>query len=224
MPHDPGFLPIPDPRPADAAWPELRWPPPSDIRLVGDAVELSRCLPEVDAEPLYHALDHDVVWRYLPARPSSSQALADNLRQAVRDGRFPWILRLRAAYASLAAGTVIGTSSYLDVSVRDARLEIGATAYAPSLWATKVNPEAKLLLLTCAFETLLAGRVQLKTDVRNLRSQRAIAGIGARYEGTLRRHQRRADGSVRDSVLFSITAEDWPAVKAALVARLARGT
>jgi RimJ/RimL family protein N-acetyltransferase len=82
------------------------------------------------------------------------------------------------------------------------------------------QPECKLLLLRYAFEGLGVGRVQLKTDVRNGRSQQAIARLGARYEATLGRYQRRADGTVRDTVLFSILAEDWPAVKAGLMARL----
>jgi RimJ/RimL family protein N-acetyltransferase len=90
------------------------------------------------------------------------------------------------------------------------------------VWGTKVNPEAKLLLLTYAFEVLGMGRVQLKTDVRNARSQRAIAGIGATYEGLLRRYNRRADGTMRDSVLFSVTAEDWPHVREHLTQRLSR--
>lgn len=114
-------------------------------------------------------------------------------------------MRLLVPYRGMPAGAVVGTSSYLDVSVRDARLEIGATAYAPSVWGTAVNPDTKLVLLSYAFDRLHAGRVQLKTDVRNVRSQRAIARLGAHYEGTLRRYQRRADESVRDTVLFS-----WP--------------
>jgi RimJ/RimL family protein N-acetyltransferase len=116
----------------------------------------------------------------------------------------------------------VGTSSYLEVSVADARLEIGATTYTPTVWSTKVNPDTKLQLLAHAFDSLRVGRVQLKTDVRNLRSQEAIARLGARYEGTLRRYQRRADGTVRDTVLFSIVAEEWPAVREGLLARLAQ--
>jgi RimJ/RimL family protein N-acetyltransferase len=77
-----------------------------------------------------------------------------------------------------------------------------------------------LLLLGHAFEVLGAERVQLKTDVRNVRSQQAIARLGAHYEGTLRRYQRRADGTVRDTVLFSVLVEEWPAVRKALQARL----
>jgi RimJ/RimL family protein N-acetyltransferase len=117
-------------------------------------------------------------------------------------------------------GDVVGTTSYLEVSPADARLEIGSTTYAPSVWGTAVNAECKLLLLAYAFEVVRAGRVQLKTDVRNARSQQAIARLGARHEGTLRRYQRRADGSVRDTVLFSITAEEWPAVRDRLRDRL----
>jgi RimJ/RimL family protein N-acetyltransferase len=111
-------------------------------------------------------------------------------------------------------------SSYLEVSPADARLEIGFTAFTPDVWGTAVNPECKLLLLGHAFEDLRCGRVQLKTDIRNVRSQRAIDRLGARHEGVLRRYQRRADGTVRDTVLFSIVAEEWPAVRDGLRARL----
>jgi len=138
-------------------------------------------------------------------------------------GFFAWTLRLVAPVAGLDSTAVVGWSCFLEVSERDARCEIGGTSYAVPVWGTKVNPEAKLLLLTYAFEELDMGRVQLKTDVRNLRSQRAIAGIGATYEGVLRRYQRRADGTVRDSVLFSVTAEDWPRVRAHLLRRLGDG-
>jgi len=82
------------------------------------------------------------------------------------------------------------------------------------------QPDTALLLLGYAFDELGAGRVQLKTDVRNVRAQRAIARLGARYEGTLGRYQRRADGTVRDTVLFAVLAEDWPAVAAGLRAGL----
>jgi RimJ/RimL family protein N-acetyltransferase len=130
------------------------------------------------------------------------------------------VVRLTIDDGELKAGAVVGTSSYLEVSPRDARLEIGFTAYTPAAWAGVVNPETKLLLLGYAFETLNAGRVQLKTDVRNARSQQAIARLGAQYEGILRRYQRRADDTVRDTVLFSMLADEWPAARDGLVARL----
>ena len=196
----------------------MAWPPAR--RLTGNIVELSACVPDVDAEPLFQALDHDDVWRHLPARPSSAEQYASTLEKRLAEGRWVWVVRLLQPQAGLPSGAVVGTTSFLELAIDDARLEIGATAYTPLVWSTRVNPDAKLQLLSCAFDALRVGRVELKTDVRNLRSQRAIARLGARYEGTLRRHKRRADGTVRDSVLFSIIAEDWPAAKESLLARV----
>jgi RimJ/RimL family protein N-acetyltransferase len=92
--------------------------------------------------------------------------------------------------------------------------------YSPAVWSSHVNPECKFLLLQFAFERLGMGRVQLKTDIRNVRSQQAIARLGATFEGVLRRYQRRTDDTVRDTVLFSITAEEWPQVRDHLQGRL----
>jgi RimJ/RimL family protein N-acetyltransferase len=197
----------------------MSWPP-RVTRLTGHVVELDPCVPERDAGPLFQALNSDSVWRHLPGRPRDAAEFAGTLAKRLAEGRIIWIVRLLRPYAGLAAGAVVGTSSYLDASIDDARLEVGATAYTPAVWSTTVNPDSKLQLLGHAFESLGAGRVQLKTDVRNVRSQEAIARLGARYEGTLRRHQRRDDGTIRDSVLFSIVAEEWPAVRDGLVARV----
>jgi RimJ/RimL family protein N-acetyltransferase len=213
------FVPIEDARGDDVAWPMLGWPPAVD-RLVGHVVELLPCVPERDAGALFEALNYDAVWSHLVGRPSDAEGYAVALTARMAEGRFVWTVRLRQACGGLAAGSVVGTSSYLEVSPADARLEIGATSYCPAVWATRVNPDTKLELLGYAFGTLRAGRVQLKTDVRNVRSQAAIARLGARFEGTLRRHQRRGDGTVRDTVLFSITAEEWPAVRERLLARV----
>jgi RimJ/RimL family protein N-acetyltransferase len=215
------FEPIPDPRPADAPWPSLAWPP-AVARLAGTVIELVPCVPERDASALFRVLDDDEVWRHVPGRPRDPAQFMSALAQRQAEGRFVWVVRLLQPVSSFDAGAVVGTTSYLEVSPADGRLEIGATTYAPAVWATRVNPEAKHLLLAYAFDTLGAGRVQLKTDVRNVRSQQAIARLGARYEGTLRRHQRRDDGTVRDTVMFSILAEEWPAVCAGLLARLER--
>lgn len=215
------FEPIIDARPDDGPWPEMVWPVDPDVRLTGESVELSLLDLARDTEELFDALDHDHVWRHMAGRPGSVGEYVDQLARALALGRLPWVVRLRQPVRDLPAGTVVGTSSYLGVSVTDARLEVGSTAYAPAVWGSAVNPETKLLLLGHAFETLNVGRVQLKTDVRNLRSQEAIARLGARYEGTLRRYQRRADGSMRDTVMFSVTAEEWPDVCDRLRKRLA---
>lgn len=217
---DERFAPVQDARPQDVPWPAMTWPPPADVRLPGRFVEVVPAVPQRDAEELFRALDDDRVWQHLAGRPREPRAYAERLEQQRAAGALPWTVRLRTPYTGLPAGAVIGTSTYLDVSVGDARLEIGSTAYAPATWGTAVNPDTKLVLLTHAFEVLGAGRVQLKTDVRNTRSQQAIARLGARHEGTLRRYQRRADGSVRDTALFSVVTEDWPAVRAGLENRL----
>ncbi|MDG3009769.1 GNAT family N-acetyltransferase [Rhodococcus sp. D2-41] len=164
---------------------------------------------------------HDAVWAHVPGRPRDPEQLARKLIDRLASVEWhPWTVRLRRGIGGMAAGAIVGSTSYFADSVRDASLEIGSTKYTPAVWSSAVNPEVKWLLLGYAFDTLRAGRVQLKTDVRNRRSQRAIARLGARYEGTLRRHFRREDGTVRDSVMFSITAEDWPQVNRRLAARL----
>lgn len=215
------FTPVVDTRPADAPWPAMSWPPARDTALVGRLVEVTPVDPARDFHDLFHSLDDDRVWEHLPWRPVEPASFADLLQARASAEVLPWVVRLRVPYAGLPAGCVVGTSSFLDVSPRDARLEIGATAYRPDVWGSAVNPDTKLLLLGYAFEELHAGRVQLKTDVRNTRSQMAIARLGARYEGTLGRHQRRTDGTVRDTVLFAVLAEDWPRVKSGLLTRLA---
>ncbi|MDQ1617804.1 MAG: hypothetical protein QOE19_373 [Actinomycetota bacterium] len=215
------FEPIDDARPGDTPWPALRWPLAPGVRLRGHRVELTPVEPERDAVALFTALDHDAVWQHVAGRPQRPDEYAETLHQSLAAGRVPWVARLRQDYAGCAQGVVVGTSSYLDVSPEDARLEIGSTAYTPGVWGSAVNPEVKLLLLTHAFDVLGAGRVQLKTDVRNVRSQRAIARLGAQYEGTLRRYQRRADGTIRDTVMFSVLADGWPAVRDRLQQRAA---
>jgi RimJ/RimL family protein N-acetyltransferase len=216
----PRFTPRVDARPVDTKWPQFQWPPPHDIVLRGRCVELTLANPHRDAAELFAALDHDAVWQHVAGRPHDVAGYEEILKQAVDAGRWPWVVRLTIDYGGLEEGAVVGTSSYLEVSPRDARLEIGFTAYTPAAWAGVVNPETKLLLLGYAFETLNAGRVQLKTDVRNARSQQAIARLGAQYEGILRRYQRRADDTVRDTVLFSMLADEWPAARDGLIARV----
>ena len=217
------FAPVADPRPADGPWPAMAWPVPAGTVLEGPVVRLAPLDPDGEVAALFAALDHPSVWAHIPnPRPPDAAAHRAVLAALVTEPAWqPWLVTAVRPVAGLDAGAVLGTTSYLDVSAHDARLEIGATMYTPAAWGTAVNPAAKLLLLRYAFEGLGAGRVQLKTDVRNTRSQQAIARLGARYEGTLRRYQRRADASVRDSVLFSITAEDWPVVRDRLTTRLA---
>ncbi len=130
--------------------------------------------------------------------------------------------RLAFAVVDVASDTVIGTTSYHDIVPAIDRLEIGYTWYAKSHQRTHVNATCKLLLMTHAFETLGAALVGLRTDNFNHASQAAIERLGARRDGVLRHHAVRRDGTVRDTVMYSIAAGEWPEIKAQLRYRLAR--
>ena len=120
------------------------------------------------------------------------------------------------------SGRIVGSTRFGNIDKANSRVEIGWTWLAPELQRTGANTEAKYLMLRHAFETLGCLRVELKTDALNARSRAAIARIGAREEGTLRRHMLTASGRVRDTVYYSVVDEDWPAVKAELERRLSR--
>lgn len=119
----------------------------------------------------------------------------------------------------LLDGTLVGTSTLGDFDERNEHAHIGWTAYAPSVWGGTVNPEAKLLMLGHAFDHGF-GRVKLQADALNDRSRAAILKLGAQFEGITRRAQPRADGSWRDTAVYSILIDEWPAVRAGLEARL----
>jgi N-acetyltransferase len=121
-----------------------------------------------------------------------------------------------------AAGAVIGTTRLMRMHERNRRLEIGGTFYALSAQRTGANTEAKLLLLTHAFDALGCQCVQIRTDVFNRRSQAAIERLGARRDGVLRGHQVTATGRLRDTVVYSILDREWPGVRENLRYLLAR--
>ena len=173
-------------------------------------------------------------------------AHADGLRAAAADGRL-WelwytnvptpaevdayvdaALAMQAAGAALAFavrdahGRIVGTTRYYDLLPATPRLQIGYTWYARSAQRTGLNTEAKLLLLGHAFEALGCASVGLQTSTHNAASRAAIARLGARQEGIVRHHLRHRDGSLRDTVNFSIIDGEWPAVKAGLLHKLER--
>ena len=132
--------------------------------------------------------------------------------------------RDRVPYAQrLSDGTFVGTTSFYEIAPAVRALAIGHTWVARPWWRTFVNTESKLALLRRAFEDLGAERVVWHTDVRNARSQAAIARLGAQHEGVLRHHRIRNDGSWRDTMQASMLAEEWPAARDRLLARLAGG-
>ena len=126
------------------------------------------------------------------------------------------------ATIDIATGKVIGSSRYLSIVPEHKRLEIGWTWIGMAYQRTGRNREAKLLQLTHAFEKLEANRVEFKTHSRNVQSRTALRGIGATFEGVLRKHTIMPDGSLRDSAYFSVTVDEWPAVKARLQGLLDR--
>jgi N-acetyltransferase len=180
-----------------------------------------------DAADLFAALDDERVWAAGygggPAgRWRDVSAARDALAtadQGVVGPRQAYVVRLALDSELGPAGTVVGTSSLAEWDLVNERVHLGWTAYGPRWWGTVVNPATKLALLGHAFDGCGFGRVKLQTDLRNERSQGAITRLGATREGVLRRHLRRADGSFRDSVVFSILRDEWPAVRSRLQAR-----
>ncbi len=192
---------------------------PTDLR--GAVVALTPLTPSDLQELTEAALSSPSIWEHIPYRvrtPAEVAALLDmQLGMQSRGVAICFATRLAAS------GVMIGGTSIRLVDALVPSVEIGGTWITPPHQRTRVNTEAKRSMLAHCFETLGCARVELKTDERNLRSQAAIARIGAQREGVLRDHMRRADGSLRSSVLFSMLAPEWPAVRAKLDARLAAG-
>ncbi|MEO3693068.1 GNAT family N-acetyltransferase [Roseateles paludis] len=150
-------------------------------------------------------------------KPAETQAYVEKALQGLAEGH-----RLPFAVLDAHTGKVLGCTSYHDIVPVIDRLEIGWTWYARRVQRSAVNTTAKLLLLTHAFETLDAEVVGFRTDNFNLASQRAIERLGAKRDGVLRHHTLRRDGTVRDTVMYSITAGEWPEIKAHLQWQLSR--
>jgi len=148
-------------------------------------------------------------------RPEDTEAyVAQALEMQARGERLPW------AVVDAASSQVLGCTSYHDIVPAVRRVEIGYTWYARSVQRSHVNTSAKLLLMAHAFDTLGCNVVGWRTDILNLASQRAIERLGAHKDGVLRCHALRRDGSIRDTVMYSLLAAEWPAVRARLQARL----
>jgi RimJ/RimL family protein N-acetyltransferase len=189
------------------------------VTLHGRHVRLEPLAP-AHAADLARAAAEPEIWAYMPVpaplTPEAMQAVIAKAEVERAQG-----VRLAFAIISLASGRAVGSTSYLDIAPGHRRVEIGWTWLGAEARRTAVNTECKYLLLRHAFETLGCNRVQLKTDSRNLRSRAAIERIGGVMEGVLRRHMLMPDGHKRDTVMFSIIAEEWPAVKRRLEQRLA---
>ena len=195
-----------------------------ETRLSGHGVSLIP-LAEEHADELLRAASQPETFLYFSACPTPWNT----------DGMRGYVRRLLAepmvmpyAIREDSTRSLVGSTSFCDIRPANRGLEIGWTWYAPAGRGTRINPACKLLLLRSAFEIPLfptgpALRVQLKTDARNTRSRAALLKLGATFEGMLRQHVVMPDGFVRSSALYSITAEEWPGVRAKLNERLGSG-
>ena len=188
------------------------------VTLAGNVVRLEP-LGKEHASDLYQAGQDQDIWTYMPVNPSRAPAVFSAWIEAALAAQAEG-QQLPFAIIDTGAGRAIGSTRYLNISAQDYGLEIGWTWLAPEARRTAVNTECKYLLLRHAFESLGTIRVQFKTDSRNERSRRAILRLGALQEGVLRKHMILESGYQRDSVMFSIIVDEWPAVKASLEEKL----
>jgi RimJ/RimL family protein N-acetyltransferase len=157
------------------------------------------------------------LWFTAVASPADMRRYITDALQGQKDGHMlPWVVR------DAASGAIIGSTRYHDIQPAMDRVEIGHTWYAASRQRTHVNTTCKWLLLRHAFESLGCGVVGLRTDRFNQRSQRAIEALGAHKDGVIRQFGLRRDGTIRDTVMYSILAAEWPDVKRHLELRLQR--
>ena len=157
------------------------------------------------------------LWFTSVPEPEKTRAYIDTALQGQKEGHMlPWVVR------DAKSGTVLGSTRYHDIIPAADRVEIGYTWYAKRCQRTHVNTACKLLLLAHAFDSLKCKVVGLRTDNFNFRSQRAIEALGAKKDGVIRHHWPRRDGSIRDTVMYSVLAHEWPDVKHHLETRLRR--
>ena len=191
----------------------------TSVVLEGGGVRLEP-LTEGHHDALVDAASDGRLWELwftsVPAPGGMRSYISEALAGQQQGHMLPWAVR------DLESGTVIGSTRFHDIVAGIDRVEIGYTWYAQSRQRTHVNTTCKLLLLSHAFETLGCKVVGLRTDNFNFRSQRAIEALGAKRDGVLRHHAARRNGTVRDSVMYSILASEWPDVRRNLEHRLSR--
>jgi RimJ/RimL family protein N-acetyltransferase len=193
---------------------------PQPVILEGSHVRLEP-LDLSHAEDLYAVGNDERIWRYMPrarlAGLADAREMIQEARAAAADGS-----QIPFAIIERHCNRAVGSTRYLDIRRRDRALEIGWTWLGSAYQRTPINTECKYLLLRHAFEALGAVRVQLKTDLRNEGSQRAIERLGAIREGVLRKHMSVWDGFIRDTVYYSILDNEWPGVRRRIEALLER--
>lgn len=181
--------------------------------LKGQQVELHP-LEEKHFDELFEAASDKRIWEFYvgdwSVKDTFLKIYNGTLKKRERGEEYPFVIFHQSSQK------IIGSTRYMDIVPYDRRLEIGGTWLMPEYWATTVNFDCKFALMTYAFETLKAKRVQLKTQHDNVRSRKAIEKIGGVYEGVIRAHMLKDDGTFRSSAYFSILDDEWPAAKANL--------
>ncbi|MBY0496394.1 MAG: GNAT family N-acetyltransferase [Cyanobacteria bacterium] len=194
---------------------------PKPVTLERDGIRLEPLSPE-HHDGLVAAATDGELWKLWFTSVPEPGTVANYIRDAAKgqsDGHMlPWAVR------DLKTNTIVGSTRYHDIVAAIDRVEIGYTWYAQRCQRTNVNTTCKLLLLEHAFDKLGCAVVGLRTDNFNFRSQKAIEALGAKKDGVLRRHQARRDGTVRDSVMYSILKEEWRDVRRHLELRLERNS
>ena len=192
---------------------------PKPVTLERDGIRLEPLSPE-HYDGLGAAASDGELWKLwftsVPDPGSVITYIRDAAKGQAEGHMLPWAVR------DLATNTIVGSTRYHDIVPAIDRVEIGYTWYAARCQRTNLNTTCKLLLLEHAFDALGCAVVGLRTDNFNFRSQKAIEALGAKKDGVLRHHQARRDGTVRDSVMYSILKSEWPDVRRHLELRLSR--
>ncbi|MGG0657666.1 GNAT family N-acetyltransferase [Rummeliibacillus pycnus] len=168
-------------------------------------------MEESDIEGVFAVGAYPEIWPYISITienlEDTKKYMTDALTNKEIGVEFPFVV------IDPKTNAIIGSTKFMDIDAKNKRLEIGFTWLTPTYWRTAVNTNCKYLLLQYCFEVLHLNRVQIKTDHENLRSQKAIERIGAHKEGILRNHMIRKDSTIRNTVMYSVTIQDWPEVK-----------
>lgn len=181
-----------------------------EIQIENDIVQL-RLITQEDVEGIIEAANDPDIWMHMSDTLLSREAVLQYVENAVKEHEAGQMYKF--VIIDKKTGKIIGSTTLFDISLQHKRLEIGYTWLNPHYWRSNINTNCKYLLLTYCFEHLGLHRVQIKTDDKNNRSQKAIERLGATKEGVLRNHMVRKDGTIRHTVMYSITKEDWPHVK-----------
>lgn len=193
----------------------MNWVPES-TKLAGDTVELLPLQTE-HFDELAALAAEPAIWKHIPRDMSSRDKVLKTLAEAInareKGMQYPFVIYHKPGKK------LVGATRLMNIEQDHRKLEIGWTWLHPEYWATAINLECKLLLLTFCFEVLNACRVQLKTDENNIRSRTAILKTGARFEGILRHDMIREDGTNRNTAYYSITNDEWPTAKVSLQRR-----